>query len=445
MDTTGSAAAEDGASSGATQKVRATMDNGGSLPSAAPEAGNDTPGESGPGSGAPPRDVVVIWDEALLAYDLGDHPLDPVRVELTMALAREYGLLDRPGVTTVAPAPAEFDDLMKVHDRGYLEAVRRAPHDPFVRGWGLDSGDNPIFPNMYDASALVCGASIAAAEEVWSGRATRSVNVAGGLHHAMPSRAHGFCVFNDLAVAIARLLDLGAKRIAYLDVDVHHGDGVQAIFWDDPRVLTVSVHETPLALFPGVSGFPSETGGSGAIGSAANVALPPGTGDAGWLRAFHAVVPSVIKAFQPEILITQCGCDSHALDPLADLLLSVDGQREIYLALERLAEEAAGGRWMATGGGGYGLVEVVPRAWTHLLGVMTGRPLDPGTAIPESWRSLAKARLPEHNPPVRMTDGAEPRFVPWQPDIDDPVDKAVLATRRAVFPAYGLDPDDPRD
>ena len=245
---------------------------------------------------------------------------------------------------------------------------------------------------MHEASALIAGASVAAAEAVWRGEARRAVNIAGGLHHAMPGRASGFCVYNDPAVAIARLLDLGAERVAYVDVDVHHGDGVQAVFYDDPRVLTVSLHETPLALFPG-TGFPDETGGPGAEGSAVNVPLPPGTGDAGWLRAFHAVVPSVLRAFRPQMLFTQCGADSHRLDPLADLRLSVDGQRAAYLALRGLAEELCDGRWVATGGGGYALVEVVPRAWTHLLAMATGEPLDPATPTPPAWRELA-ARPP---------------------------------------------------
>src|SRR5256884_4045398 len=171
---------------------------------------------------------------------------------------------------------------------------------------------------MNEASALVGGAAVAAAEEVWSGRAGRAVNIAGGLHHAMPDRASGFCVYNDPAVAIAQLLDAGAERIAYVDVDVHHGDGVQEVFYTDPRVLTVSLHETPLALFPG-TGFPDETGGPGAEGSAVNVPLPPGVDDAGWQRAFHAIVPSVLRAFRPQILVSQWGADGHRVDPLADL------------------------------------------------------------------------------------------------------------------------------
>jgi acetoin utilization protein AcuC len=404
--------------------------------------------------------TVVVWADDLLSYDLGDHPLDPVRVELTVALARSLGVLDRPGVSVVTPEPASDAQLTRVHTAAYLEAVRAAPNDPFFSGWGLGTPDNPIFADMHEASALVAGASLRAAQAVWSGEARRAVNVAGGLHHAMPARASGFCVYNDPAVAIKALLDQGAERVAYVDVDVHHGDGVQAVFWEDPRVLTVSLHETPLALFPG-TGFPHEIGGEGAEGSAVNVALPPGVDDSGWLRAFHAIVPSVVRAFRPQILFTQCGADTYRIDPLADLRLSVDGQRASYLALRALAEECCDGRWIATGGGGYALVECVPRAWTHLLAIATGEPLDPATETPGAWRDLAEARLhsgpsggrprvrllPEgQGIPTSLTDGVNPTYQAWQPsERPDAIDRAIASTRRAVFPLLGLDPDDPRD
>jgi len=384
--------------------------------------------------------AAVVWTEELLRYDLGDHPLDPVRVELTMALAGDLGVLSRPDVAMVTPEPADEPTLARIHEPSYIAAVRAGGP-----GHGLDTPDNPVFPGMHEASALVVGATVAAAEEVWSGRARRAVNISGGLHHAMPDRASGFCVYNDPAAAIARLLDRGAERIAYVDVDVHHGDGVQEIFYADPRVLTVSLHETPLALFPG-TGFPDETGGPGAEGSAVNVALPPGTTDAGWLRAFHAVVPSVVRAFRPQVLFSQCGADAHRLDPLADLRLTVDGQRESYLAMRDLAEELCAGRWVVTGGGGYALVEAVPRAWTHLLAIVTGEPLDPRTRIPDSWQNLAHRRRPSREVPDSLTDGGLAPWQPWQPSGEpDAVDRAIMATRKAVFPLLGLDPYDPRD
>src|SRR6185503_11729456 len=283
---------------------------------------------------------------------------------------------------------------------------------------------------MHDASALVAGATLRAAEAVWRGEVDRAINVAGGLHHAMPDRASGFCVYNDPAIAIARVLELGAERVAYVDIDVHHGDGVQEIFYNDPRVLTISLHESPRTLFPG-TGYPDETGGPGAPGTAVNVALPAGTGDAGWLRAFHAVVPDVLRAFRPQVLFTQCGADTYRTDPLANLRLTVDGQRASHLALRDLAEELCDGRWIATGGGGYALVEAVPRTWTHLLATVTGEPLDPATPIPESWRELARLRCPGRTAPDSMTDGADAAYVSW-PAGADPVDTAFAAALRAL-------------
>jgi len=383
--------------------------------------------------------ATVVWSPELLGYDLGDHPLDPVRVALTMALAQECGVLDRPGVTVIPPRPATDAELLRVHTAAYLAAVRAAPADPGAAGHGLNTGDNPVFPDMHTASALIAGATLVAAEAVWNGRTTRAVNIAGGLHHAMADRAAGFCVYNDPAVAIAGLLAAGAQRIAYVDVDVHHGDGVQAIFYDDPRVLTVSLHQRPL--FPG-TGAPTETGGVAAPGSAVNVALPPGTDDAGWLRAFHAVVPQVLRAYRPQVLVTQCGADTHRLDPLADLELTVDGQRAGYLALRSLADELCAGKWVATGGGGYAHVAVVPRAWTHLLAVLTGDPIAPTALTPLPWRSMATQARPGVYVPIRMTDESSAQFVPWRAGDDrTPVDRAVIAVRRAVFPLWGLRPD----
>jgi acetoin utilization protein AcuC len=381
----------------------------------------------------------VLWDDKLISYDFGaGHPLKPVRVELTMALARELGVLDLPNVE-VQGFQAAGDDLLRlIHDPGYIDAVRRAGDTggPDL-SCGLGTPDNPVFLGMHDASALVAGASVAAAEAVWTGAVEHAANVAGGLHHAMRGAASGFCVYNDPAIAIAWLLERGAHKIAYVDVDVHHGDGVQAAFYDDPRVLTISLHETPRTLFPG-TGFPRETG---AAGTAVNVALPPGCDDEGWLRAFHAVVPPLLRAFQPELLVTQHGCDSHALDPLAHLMLSVDGQRTAYAALHRLAHETAGGRWVLTGGGGYELVQVVPRAWTHLLAEAAGRPIAPATPTPEAWREFVLRRADE-TAPLLMTEGANTEVKTWETGYDpaSPIDQAVLATRRAVFPDHGLDP-----
>jgi acetoin utilization protein AcuC len=391
--------------------------------------------------------VTFVWDDRMAAYNFGPgHPLAPVRVELAVRLARDLGLLDGPNVVEKTADLATDDELMLVHTADYIQAVRRAAEDPSTvdLGHGLGTEDDPVFPGMHDAAAHVVGASLVAMRSVWGPEADseHAINIAGGLHHAMASSASGFCIYNDVAVAIAWALANGAERVAYVDIDVHHGDGVERAFWRDPRVLTISLHESPRTLFPG-TGYPQEIGGPGAEGTAVNVALPPGTGDEGWLRAFHAVVPQLIASFRPQLLVTQHGCDSHFLDPLAHLALTVDGQRAAYRALHSLAHDHADGRWVSFGGGGYEHVEVVPRAWAHLIGEVVGRRVDPATAVPAGWSEYVLERLGRTGP-GHMTDGAEPVVRRWSSGYDphdDLLDRAVAATRSAVFPLHGLDPD----
>ena len=387
----------------------------------------------------------VVFDPSLSDYDFGpSHPMSPIRVDLTIRLADELGVLangTRPGLLRV-PAPVASDDLLtSVHDPRFIEAVQKVSKDPYLidEEHGLGTPDDPVFEGMHTASAHVVGASVEAARQVWTGQVLHAANISGGLHHAMPDKASGFCVYNDVAVAIRWLLDHGAKKVAYVDVDVHHGDGVEKVFYDDPRVLTISLHETGQMLFPG-TGFPNDTGGPDAQGSAVNVALPPGTSDAGWLRAFHAVVPPLVREFEPDILVTQHGCDSHIEDPLAHMMLTVDGHRATYLALHDLAHEVAGGKWLVTGGGGYAVVDVVPRSWTHLLAIVGGNPLDPMTATPEGWREHVKIALGRTGP-FRMTDGRTPAYRDWSEGYDPSawLDRAINATREAAFPLNGLD------
>jgi acetoin utilization protein AcuC len=384
--------------------------------------------------------LVVAWDDALVQYDFGPgHPLAPVRVALTIELAGALGVLSGPSVTMVAPSPATDAELETVHDDDYVAAVRQAGRSLTADlQFGLGTTDNPVFEGMHEASALVAGATLTGARAIWPGPATHAVSIAGGLHHAMRRAASGFCVYNDPAIAIRWLLAAGAERVAYVDTDVHHGDGVQAAFYDDPRVLTISLHEHPATLFPG-TGLPSETGTGDGAGYVVNVALPAGTGDAAWLRAFDAVVPPLLRAFKPTVLVSQHGCDSHQLDPLAHLELSVDGQRLAQIMLHDLAHELCDGRWLVTGGGGYALVQVVPRTWTHLLAVAAGVPVDPASQTPARWRELARS-LTGETAPESMTDGASARYVPFSSGMDpgDPVDRAIMRTRTAVFAAHGL-------
>ena len=387
----------------------------------------------------------VMWDERYTAYDFGPgHPMHPSRLDLTHRLASSLGLVAHPDVEIHPVREATEAELLSVHTPELLDAVRTASADPgsATGRHGVGTEDTPAFRGMHEASSLAVGGTVEACEAVWEGRVRRAVNIAGGLHHAMPESSSGFCVYNDIAVGIRRLLDLGARRVLYLDLDVHHGDGVERCFWNEDRVMTLSIHETGRALFPG-TGFPGDTGGAKAMDTAVNVALPPGTGDEGWLRAYRAVVPAVVAAFGPDVIVSQHGCDAHFSDPLAHLSVTVDAMAVATGWVRELADETTGGRWIALGGGGYELVDVVPRAWAHVIGVVTGRPVDPTTPVPESWREHVR-EIYGREGPMHMGDraGRPIRYGEWSDgyDPEDAVDSAIMATRRAVFPGWGLDP-----
>jgi len=379
------------------------------------------------------RAGLVLCPEAKI-YDHGpEHPLRPQRVLLTWDLIRACGLLDRPNVDTLACRIATDEDLGLVHTADFIDATKRAgdgePGDWWRFGYG--PGDNPIFPRMHEAGALVAGASLVAAEAVHDGRLDHAFNAAGGLHHAMPSRASGFCVYDDPAVAIAWLLQRGVERVAYVDVDVHHGDGPQAVFYADPRVLTISIHESGEFLFPG-TGFVSERGAGEAEGTKVNVPLHPGTGDEAWLEAFREVVPPLVLRWRPDVLVTQLGCDTHDTDPLAHFRLTTNAYRETGKVLHELAHEAAGGRWVATGGGGYQWARVVPRAWTIYFAEMCEADLP--EHLPESWIEQVELAIGAEVP-ATFTETPLPHGRP-----DTETRGVIHLVRQSVFPALGLEP-----
>lgn len=393
-------------------------------------------------TGSPISTLSYVWYDDLRRYDFGPgHPLAPLRVQLAHKLIGDFGILDLENVAVidriVAASPA---DLLRVHTAEYVAAVESCSggsiEDDLAHGLGTP--DVPVFAGMHDASALVCGATLRAAEQVVAGRTDHAVSLGGGLHHAMPNAASGFCVYNDVGVAIAWLLEQGVERIGYVDVDVHHGDGVQAMFYDDPRVMTISLHEDPRTLFPG-TGRSDEIGGPDALGTAINIPLPAGTGDDAWLWAFDAVVPIALEAFNPQIIVSQQGCDSHIDDPLANLALTIEGQRASYLRIHDLAHERCGGRWIAVGGGGYEWVDVVPRAWTHLTAIAAHAEIDPHSPVPIAFRDFIADHLGRPCP-ERMGDGTElGQVFSRQPyGIVFGVDRAVAATKAAVFPHLGI-------
>ena len=376
--------------------------------------------------------VELVWygDDAPW-YDLGpQHPLRPARVILTRQLIHDYGIVDGEAVVERLARDATDDEIALVHTARYVDAVRRAGHGEPGPWWefGFGPGDNPVFPHMHEAAARVAGASLVAAEAVLSGRAQHAFNPAGGLHHAMAERASGFCVYDDPALAIAWLLANGAQRVAYVDVDVHHGDGPQAVFYGDPRVLTISLHQDGRTLFPG-TGFVEELGHGDAVGTKVNVPLPPFTGDQGWLQAFREIVPPLVESFRPDVLVTQLGCDTHHEDPLANLSLTTSAYRETAAVLHELAHTAAGGRWVATGGGGYRWATVVPRAWTLYFAEMAGAQLP--DALPNEWVERAQREAGEPIPP-RLS---EPPLESSRADTDA-IRRSIEATKQAIFPFH---------
>jgi acetoin utilization protein AcuC len=266
---------------------------------------------------------------------------------------------------------------------------------------------------MHEASARVVGGSLVGIDRILNGEVEHAFNPGGGLHHAMAGYASGFCIYNDVALAAARARDAG-HRVMYVDLDVHHGDGTQALFWDDPNVLTVSIHETGRTLFPG-SGFVDERGGPEALGTKLNVPLHPLTGDDSWLAAVERVLPALAEAFRPTFLVTQHGCDTHVYDPLAHLRLTTRAYRAVALLLDRIAHEHAAGRWFATGGGGYDAYRVVPRSWALVW--LTQAHLELPVQTPAEWRERWLAEADRHDqspPPADLLDPAD--LVRAEPD-----------------------------
>ena len=310
--------------------------------------------------------AAFVYSDDFARFSYGsDHPLKPVRLRLTYELIRACGLLGDPDPRLIEPAPAGIEDLLTFHTRDYLDVLQAANSGEYREGaeaYGLGYGDNPVFPGMFDWSRLVAGASLKAADLVDSGEASIAFNIAGGLHHALASRASGFCYINDPVLAIRRLVSRG-RRVAYIDIDAHHGDGVQEAFYDTDRVLTISLHETGAMLFPG-SGFEQETGEGAGSGYSVNVPLPPEADDEIFVQAFTEVIPPLVERFRPDIVVSQLGVDTFVSDPLAHLNVTTNGFCTMVAMIKSLAP-----KWVALGGGGYDLSNVA-RAWTLAWAIM---------------------------------------------------------------------------
>jgi len=324
--------------------------------------------------------VLLVFGPRSTDYDFGpDHVLTPRRFGPGIDLLRAVGA--EPGL---APDPAPDADLRLCHVQEYIEVVRRFSVDPFgPMEAGIGWGDNPPFADMHEASAAVAGGSMRAMEAILDGRVEHAFHPGGGLHHAMRARASGFCIYNDPALAIARARRDGL-RVMYIDLDVHHGDGVQALFWEDPGVLTFSIHESGRYLFPG-TGDVDEVGDGASAGTVVNVPLPPYTGEAAWYPIVESYLPALAAAFGPDLIVSQHGADSHGWDPLAHLHVTTTAHGKAARLIDALAHQFGGGRWLATGGGGYDAYRVVPRTWA--LTWLAGAHREVPSATPEAWRA----------------------------------------------------------
>lgn len=373
--------------------------------------------------------TALVHSEEWRRFDYGpEHPLRMERLGLTWRLMEAYGLTSGPKLKVLTPEPAAVEAITRFHSRDYIETLRAVSAGdsvPHAARYGLGAGDNPIFPGLWEAAELVAGGSILAAQLVLDNEAARAFHFAGGLHHAMPERASGFCYVNDAVLAIMELRRRDWK-VAYVDIDAHHGDGVQFAFYADPRVLTISSHERGDRLFPG-TGSVEEMGEGEGLGFSVNLPLQPYTDDAVYEPAFEAVVPPLLRAFEPDVVVLQLGIDSHRTDPLTHLAWTVQGFAKIVSRLLELSP-----RVVALGGGGYDLPNVA-RAWTAAWAAMNGVELP--AEIPRACHKDLSARGLKS---MRL----------WDPPLELPADtrqwaeeyamRQVKAIREQIFPLHGL-------
>jgi acetoin utilization protein AcuC len=380
--------------------------------------------------------TALIWDPAVTNYFFRpDHPFNPRRLELTVSLIEELGLVGGEQYPVVAPRQATDAELLRVHSAEYIAAVKRfsLPGADRVEAfrYGLGTDDTPLFPGMHEITSLVVGGSLRAAELVMSGEVTRAFNIAGGLHHAHRDRASGFCVYSDLAVAIAWLREAHDARVLYIDYDAHHGDGVQGIFYSDPNVLTLSLHESGRYLFPG-TGFVDELGEGEGYGYSLNLPLEAFTEDDSWISITEKLIPEVAEAFRPDVIVLQNGCDGHHLDPLTHLRATTRLYEETLRIVGETADRLCGGRIVATGGGGYACWTAVPRCWTLVWAGLSGQQAP--DVIPREWLERWQGEAPELLPErVRDAAGAFPP-VPRRAEIEATNRRTFESLRRQAYP-----------
>jgi acetoin utilization protein AcuC len=382
--------------------------------------------------------VTYVYNDDFQEYNFGsDHPLQPVRLKLAYELSNEYGIFDNENVRVVAGHLASKEELLLVHDQDYIDAVMNASKsredDMSFLEYGVGPGDNPAFEHMHEAAAMIAGASITAVDAVMESGSDHAISISGGLHHALRNKASGFCIYNDCSIAIEHACKKYGIRVVYLDTDAHHGDGVQWSFYDRPDVLTISLHEDGRFLFPG-TGFIDEVGTGAGEGFSVNLPFEPGVYDKLYMDAFEQIVPPIIRAFKPDLIVSQNGCDTHYTDPLAGMSLSTGSYESIYSTIHNLAHEVCDGRMVALGGGGYQIYQVVPRAWTLLTADLVGMSLDDYT--PSSWQDFCSEKA-TFSCPLMLRD-KEMLTLNHRFSVEDKVAEMVAKVKTKVFPYFDL-------
>ncbi|WP_424765898.1 acetoin utilization protein AcuC [Paenibacillus sp. sgz302251] len=376
-------------------------------------------------------DAIFIHHSDSNGYNFGeDHPFNPLRQELTIDLLKATGALSDEEIMA-PPSYSEGDLLALVHRTDYLSAVRRlsegeysSENESIIQQYGFHTEDTPSFPGIHHAAWTIVKGSVAAADAVMTGRVAHAYHLAGGLHHAFPDHASGFCVYNDAAVAIKHIRQAYSAKVLYIDTDVHHGDGVQWIFYDDPEVCTYSIHETGKFLFPG-TGFVNEKGLDKGFGACYNVPLEPYTEDDSWLESFNITLRKVIESYKPDVIISQHGCDAHAYDPLSHMHCSMRIYAEIPAIIHELAHTYTNGRWIALGGGGYDIYRVVPRAWSLVWLTMINNPIAAAAsagqkvALPESWLQKWAPQSPVDLPKQWLDEPCSIEPIPRRSEITE--------------------------
>jgi acetoin utilization protein AcuC len=377
--------------------------------------------------------TALIYSDEFMKYDFGPtHPLRPIRLKLTFELLRETGVLKNPSVSVHSPRRATDDELLMVHSREYIDEVKVFSKT----GVGyLDAGDTPAFKGIHEATTIAVGGSIAAADLVMKGAVSHAFNPAGGLHHAGRDHAAGFCVYNDIGVAIKHIQQhYGVKRVALVDLDVHHGDGTQEIFYSDPTVLGIDFHEDGRFLYPG-TGFTNEMGAGEGRGYKVNLPLPPLTNGECYLHAFDEIVPPLLRAFKPQVIVNQFGVDTHYDDPLAHLNLTMNTYGALASRMHSIAHELSEGRYIVLGGGGY-KPETVAISWAIIFSTMSE--IRVPDSIPRKWIDYCRENL-KREPPSTFSDKHEQSINNVEREkIAESIEERIKEIKNRIFPLHGV-------